>query len=301
MENNLNDKSDNINNLGEFIKFYRQKKNYSIAELSLKTKIRCSQLEKLERNRFSELPSRVYLVGFLKSLSIELEMNLEDAIKLMDQAIVGCQSETFSSKKVRTFDLRISYGEIGRLFKTKSVSILRPRIMAKGTFTSACLILIAMFGYKINSKPVAYKMDTRLETVTKVEEKISPILAAVPEIAKEEPSPKKINLVINAKNGDSWLAFKTDQDRIVKFILKKGKLLEIKGEKIRLVVGNPDALQILKDGQDVVVEKKSKSTTVHLIFPEELGEKYKPPFFVFNEKDGSVMTVRQFEEKMKGI
>lgn len=74
-----------INSLGELIKFHRESKNISIKDLSAKTKIRRTQLESLEENNFHELPSRVYLLGYLKTLSRELKMDFNGALKFLEE------------------------------------------------------------------------------------------------------------------------------------------------------------------------------------------------------------------------
>ncbi|MDO9183216.1 MAG: helix-turn-helix domain-containing protein, partial [Bacteriovorax sp.] len=79
-------KKKKIKNFGEFIKFHREKNNFSIEELSSKTKIRIKQLENIECNNFMDLPSKVYLIGFLKTICSVLKIETTEAIKYLDQA-----------------------------------------------------------------------------------------------------------------------------------------------------------------------------------------------------------------------
>ena len=56
--------------LGELLTRARIEKNITVEELSSITKIHKSLILSLENNQLENLPNRIYVLGFLKSLSI---------------------------------------------------------------------------------------------------------------------------------------------------------------------------------------------------------------------------------------
>ena len=117
----------------------------------------------------------------------------------------------------------------------------------------------------------------------------------------DESIEKNDEILISAIKGDSWIAFKVDQKPVVRFILKKGNQLKLDGSKIRLTIGNATAVDVKKNGFHVELSGFLKGSTAYLIYPEKLREIYKPPFFVFDEKEGTAFTQKQFQELNKDI
>lgn len=78
-----------LETLGEFLRYHREQKLISLEELSMKTKIRIQQLANLEQNNFMELPNAVYLKGFIKSICNELDVNVELALKYLNENTIA--------------------------------------------------------------------------------------------------------------------------------------------------------------------------------------------------------------------
>jgi cytoplasmic iron level regulating protein YaaA (DUF328/UPF0246 family) len=64
----------------------------------------------------------------------------------------------------------------------------------------------------------------------------------------------------------------------------------MRGEKIRLFIGNTKTLKIFYNNKLISLKG---GTTKNLVFPEELKTKYMSPLFVF-QKDGSVVTSDEY-------
>lgn len=293
-----------IGTLGEFLKFHREEKKYSIGELSAKTKIRVKQLENLENNNFMDLPSRVYLVGFLKTLCAVLEVEVNEAIVYLNQANINEPIVNFKKMK-NNFShegVRIFRNELRSMVLKKRSSRSLYKVFAFVAVLGTFFVFFVFLNYQRLDDKV---LTAQVQLAKNKDDKLNNAIANNIKVdAKEKSEVKEVSIIklaISAKSGDSWLAYKTDQGKIVKFILKQGRSLELVGERIRLMIGNPQALQIEENGSPVLIEKKSQSTTAHLIFPKELERQYKPPYFVFNQNDGTVLTTRQFKEKVKGI
>lgn len=100
-------------------------------------------------------------------------------------------------------------------------------------------------------------------------------------------------IFINATEGDSWLTYKVDDKEIKKYVLRQGRTLFLKGEVIRLFLGNTYSLKVFYNNKLLNLNASNKSGVKNLVFPEELKTKYMSPLFVFQD-DGTVVTSDDF-------
>jgi cytoskeleton protein RodZ len=98
---------------------------------------------------------------------------------------------------------------------------------------------------------------------------------------------------INATDGDSWLTYKVDDKDIKKYVLRQGRTLFLRGEVIRLFLGNTNSLKVFYNNKLLNLNISNKSGVKNLVFPEELKTKYMAPLFVFQD-DGTVVTSDDF-------
>lgn len=103
-------------------------------------------------------------------------------------------------------------------------------------------------------------------------------------------------LFINAAHGDSWLTYKTDGNDIKKFVLRQGRTLYLRGQEIRIFIGNTKSLKVFHNNKPV--ELLTPTGVKNAVYPEKLKTKYMNPLFVF-QKDGTVITSEEAVEKMK--
>lgn len=94
---------------------------------------------------------------------------------------------------------------------------------------------------------------------------------------KNAALPDKQNVYIRAYSGDTWVSYQADEDKIKRFVLKEGRSVLIKGDKILLFMGNVKAAKIFYNNQ--LIKTPSKSGVKSLIFPEELASEYELPLF----------------------
>ena len=97
----------------------------------------------------------------------------------------------------------------------------------------------------------------------------------------------KQNVYIRAINGDTWLTYKADDKDIKKFVLKQDKGILIRGEEVRLFLGNINVVKIFLNNQPLMI--RSRTGVKSLVFPQENRSKYMMPLFIYN-KDGTVET-----------
>nr|BDT27525.1 hypothetical protein BHI3_09910 [Bacteriovorax sp. HI3] len=71
--------------IGDFIREARLSRNMDINELSSHTKIHKTLLLKIENNELRSLPSKPYVVGFLRSISSALDISFHESLRLMEE------------------------------------------------------------------------------------------------------------------------------------------------------------------------------------------------------------------------
>ncbi len=99
------------------------------------------------------------------------------------------------------------------------------------------------------------------------------------------------NVFINAVDGDSWITYKIDDKDIKKYVLRQGRTVFLRGEKIRLFLGNTKAVKVFYNNK--LINFSAKSGIKNLVFPEELKTKFLNPLFVF-QKDGTALTSEDY-------
>ncbi|MCC7535592.1 MAG: helix-turn-helix domain-containing protein [Deltaproteobacteria bacterium] len=98
-----------MQSIGQFLRHEREVRQVSIEELSQTTRIPVRMLERIERDRFEELPGEVFVRGFLKSYA--------RALGLPDEAILDRYALERGPSDVRTTPiLPVIAPERGRRF-----------------------------------------------------------------------------------------------------------------------------------------------------------------------------------------
>jgi cytoskeletal protein RodZ len=103
----------------------------------------------------------------------------------------------------------------------------------------------------------------------------------------------KQNIFIRATEGDTWLTYKSDSDPIKKFILKKGRYILIRGDEVKIFLGNVHIAKVFLNNE--LLDIKSRSGVKSLVFPQELAKNQKLPLFIF-QKSGKVITSQEYLE-----
>ena len=117
------------------------------------------------------------------------------------------------------------------------------------------------------------------------------ILESIPESIRKRTVLGKQNIYIRAVNEDSWMAYKSDNKPVKRFILKKGDDTFLKGEEIRLFLGNYRGLQIFLNNQLLNITSRTRHKS--LVFPQENRKKYLTPLFIYHDS-GKVETSTEY-------
>ena len=82
-----------------------------------------------------------------------------------------------------------------------------------------------------------------------------------------------------------------DQD-IKKYILKKGQYVLLRGDLVRVFLGNIGAGTVFLNEKPLIL--KSRSGVKSLIFPQSQAKDYVLPLFIYNQKTGGAITSEQY-------
>lgn len=116
----------------------------------------------------------------------------------------------------------------------------------------------------------------------------------VPESYRNSLQTGKQNVFITAVEGDTWLTYKSDDAPVKKFILKKGRYILIRGDEVKIFLGNVHVAKVFLNNE--LLSIKSRSGVKSLVFPQELAKSQKLPLFIF-QKTGKVITSEEYLEE----
>jgi cytoskeletal protein RodZ len=104
----------------------------------------------------------------------------------------------------------------------------------------------------------------------------------------------KQNIYIVAHDGDTWISYKKDDQPIKKFVLKQGRRVLIKGDKVLVFLGNMNVTRIFYNNN--LISAKTKTGVKSLIFPQELAGEFELP--LFPSYKGIQYNATEYKEKM---
>lgn len=368
--------------IGELIQQKRSAKNLTLKTLGQQTKISLSLLENLEANKLTQLPSKAYVTGFVKTLSKILDINTNEAIAALEYTYnPNYKKKATSVAQVNDHvATQIANQKPEDLKNKESILMLQTyitdhlglfaKIGAGIAIVGGIGLYIANYINQIPTPPAKVETVTQTttpavstqsattetqattnsnvvdtaatttpgtteaatQTTTPATEATTALVVKPVENVEKKPL-KEVNLTsfeqngaqfeevdmtteeyneflptrfrvaqqgnvnsifLNATNGDSWVTYKTDDNVIKKFVLRQGRTVFMRGELIRLFVGNPDALKIFFNSAPVKVRKAGKITPRNIVVPETRRTEFKQPLFIFQD-DGSALTSSEYE------
>ena len=266
--------------LGSLIRDSRLNCKISINELSSRTKIHKTLLLHLENDRYEKLPSKVYVAGFLKLISASLDFDLLEA-----QDLLANISEK-QNVSIRTWKKAIVLSnQIPLFYKKTSLVSNKFFLRCVSGLVASGLFAFMLMGYGLRRTDLNVKNDVTVK-------------GSLPAIKELPAYMNPITIKIEALHGDSWIAYKINNDQVVTFTLEKGKNLHLKATAIRLVLRTYSALKIIKDGEEFVYSGKLVKNVANIIFPEKLKEQFEKPYISFT-KDGSKVSYERFNNSIE--
>jgi cytoskeleton protein RodZ len=117
----------------------------------------------------------------------------------------------------------------------------------------------------------------------------------LPDSAKSSLIQGKQNIFINATDGDTWITYKSDDEAAKKFVLQQGRTILIRGDLVRVFLGNVNATKVFLNNQ--LLDLESRSGVKSLIFPADRSKDFKLPLFIYPE-NGTVITSDEYEASL---
>jgi cytoskeleton protein RodZ len=87
----------------------------------------------------------------------------------------------------------------------------------------------------------------------------------------------KQNVYVVATEQDTWISYKSDESKIKRFVLKKGRRILIKGDRVLLFMGNFNAAKIFLNNE--LISAQTKTGVKSMIFPEDAATDFELPLF----------------------
>lgn len=273
-------------NLGEYLRTHREQKLLSLEELSQKTKIRIQQLVHLEENNFLELPNQVYLKGFIKAICRELDANVEFALHFLsdqsttESALTEVKEEVKEELKdeAKGFLQEIAPEEkkkeyIRRIYETYKNP---PWLITSAIvfFIGASFIGNLRRPHRNEEATIVHKRMNFIEVKTLFQPEAITDLAPPASVPLATPAPapapasapNSTKLLVKASKGMAFLVYRVNGKEKKKLYLQKGKSLELEGHEIRMDIGNPDAVELTKNGEALAIKPKPGEAVLKLQF-----------------------------------
>lgn len=285
--------------VGEQLKILRESKNLSLKTISQKTKISLSILENLEADQYDKLPNRIYVCGFIKNYTAMLNVDEKPFIEAFEAnfksqeptenlkfAPVAGEAKKNPVPTIITTSIvsgLLCFGGILFIYKNSQEKL---QVIKK---THPVKVITAPKKKEVAPEPVVEEkkaVESTEEQFTFKDDKTL-VETYLPKNIANSMVEGKQNIFLNAYKDDVWITYKVDNEPIRKFTLLKDKTLFLRGDEIRIFIGNVNSTLIFLNNR--ALEINSKSGVKSLIFPEKNKDKYKIPLFVFKE-DGTVTT-----------
>ena len=247
--------------LGKLLIQARLDSNLSINDLSLITKIHKTLLHSLENDEIENLPNRIYVLGFLKSLSGVLKCDFQKCVYLYEMTLSKVLENNRPSEKI----LDEAPAKVVPISIFTRTRLIKVKWLLVSFIAFVCILIISPIfvqngGNESKKEDILQKLNLTKHVKQKPKK----------EIVMSRPIIKSssFNVSIIANQGVSWISFQVDKNPTRKITLKKGSSIILKGESIRLVLGNYKALVIKNNKEAVTFKKNIIGDVAKINFPQ---------------------------------
>ena len=290
-----------IENFGSYIKHERELRGVPLEEISRITKIHIRYLQALEDNRFDELPSEVFIKGYIRSYSNIIGSDADEMLNSYEESIrnkliqkgPNSQSKSTNTAKKNIGFVIAGLSILALLFFTKFIildknnsttKIIKPPLSIPGAAPKKETLpkIVENSSNKElaeNSLPHP-EVSTTKETL--VVEKRLDTIKPKPELQKQKNSlvvkegetpgnmGKPLKLTIKVQN-NSWFNITIDDFREEDFILSAGKEKSYWGnEFFRLTIGNKQGTDLILNGKNLVIPESEGNIVKDIMINSEL-------------------------------
>src|SRR5688500_13739933 len=123
-----------MESVGQYLRKHRENKRMSIEEVSRATRVPSSSVERIEADRFDELPGEVFVRGFVKSYARALSLPPDDVLarytasrRVVSVTPLPLSNATQKPARGRRFGVAIAFVLLLILFTLALSIVLKPR------------------------------------------------------------------------------------------------------------------------------------------------------------------------------
>lgn len=277
------EKEDKVETIGEFLKQVREKKGFSIADISEKLCIRKVYIKAIEDGNFKELPPVPYGLGFVRSYAKFLGLNVDRIVQVYKEEHASGDKEiqvfempseiTYPTKKyiiggvVAAFVVYLAFVLIQNSADKQNEEIIETQIeeIEQPIETPQKIVAEEVVAPQeetsaeseetIGGKPVVVENQAVEETTAEEQQSEEP---------RVEKTPQKPRVVVKVK-GETWLQIKDDKEVYISKIVDNGFEYEVPNKKgIIFSVGRYYNVDVYIDGKIVEVATKRRQTNLEL-------------------------------------
>jgi len=247
--------------LGELLKKSREERQIELDEAFRITRIRRHTLEALENERWDELPSQVFVKGFLKAyaeflgLDKKRVLELYERISLHEENKPELSKQAHPQRKRRPLNLILALLALGFI---TSIAFLSQRDIS---------IVDKAFQYLGGQEPVKEEKEAAVReerenqaeadeeedliTRESVEETDLIEVAPIDQQEKEKPLSPRFTLTANVKNR-TWIAIYVDDQPIKEYLFQPGETYTWEAHKgFDILVGNAGGIDFSLNGTEI--------------------------------------------------
>lgn len=268
-----------MSRIGETLREAREAKNLTLRDVEAATKIRLKYLEALENEDYSQLPGRVYTIGFLRSYAKFLELD--------DYALIAefkASSKSQESAQAPTPDP----------VETEKSKVISPKLIKIVGFALVFVLMVSISIIYQNRQNNSGPLENQFPSSAGIEQQEPNSQEPNSSGTQEEPSvdnppvgnPQEItenteedeqisglNVQVSAidEPGNAcWINVVIDGKQHFSGTLEAGKSMDFQGEKVvRIKFGNAGGVRVMVNGRDQgVIGKKGSVKTLEFNIDE---------------------------------
>ena len=290
-----------IENFGSYIKHERELRGVPLEEISRITKIHIRYLQALEDNRFDELPSEVFIKGYIRSYANIIGSDVDEMLNSYEESIgnklieKGPNSKSKSTNTVKKYLGFVLAGLsiLALLFFTKFIILDKNNPTTKIVKPSSSIPgaapkkeTLPKIAENSSNKELAENSlphpEVSATKETLVVEKGLDTIKPEPELQKQKNNlvvkeretlgkmGKPLKLTIKVKN-NSWFNITIDDFRGEDFILSAGEEKSYWGNEIfQLTIGNKQGTDLILNGKNIVIPESEGNVVKDIIINSEL-------------------------------
>lgn len=224
--------------VGEILRRTRVHYGQNLNQIEGILRIRASQLEALEKGDISQLPGRVYAIGFVRAYSEYLGLDGDKMVHLFKEQSLGRQKKPDLSFPVPASESKI------------------PSILVVGASAFGVLVLIGFVSFLMFPKAGKNEIPTVPEKLTHSQLNKAPSLVheeKVKEEAAAEEEAKPSNRIVLEIVDSAWVEIRDKSGAaILRQVLKKGDIYLVPDQEgLIMATGNAGGISVKVDGKKI--------------------------------------------------